>query len=326
MTRIYLADAAIRPAQQEAIRHQLPMGWTLDEIPDGAAAILTENAAVTPEMLVAAGTSLRLIFRLDTGNATVAPETAVPVVDLPNTALVGVAEHTVMLIMALSRHLLRVARRTSAQEWLPDRRVPILTDQTRYTYNWIGLEDFGTLYRKTVGIVGMGKIGRAVAARLRPFGMRLRYTQRHRLDPADEARFGVEWRDLDDMLRESDVVTLHHRFQEGPSGNDRQFGAREFALMKPTVIFVNTARGRMVDEDALVTALHSGQIAGAGLDVFRYEPLPADHPLLALALAGDKVILTAHIAGAPSDEAWQVIATELIERLHAALHDGKYER
>ena len=117
------------------------------------------------------------------------------------------------------------------------------------------------------------------------------------------------------MLAESDFVSLHHRFQEGPEGNDNHIGARELALMKPTAYLINTARGRLVDEDALVAALRSGQIAGAGLDVFRHEPLPADSPLFAL--AGDNVILTPHVAGAPLVAAWATIAQELIEHLQA---------
>jgi glyoxylate reductase len=309
---IYLADPQIREGQLEALRASIPSAWTLTDMPQGATAILTENVDVTPEMLTAAGDTLRLVALLSTGKASVAP-TSVPVVTYPNTAMSGVAELTVALILALSRQLFMVARRTKAQEWLPDRDTPVLTDQQRYTYNWIGLEDFGTLYRKRVGIVGAGQIGRAVAARLRPFGVRLLYTQRHRLAPDEESALGLQWRELDDLLRESDFVTLHHRFQEGPEGNDKQFGAREFALMKPTAYFINTARGRLVDEDALVEALRTRKIAGAGLDVFRYEPLPPEHPLLEL--AGDNVILTPHVAGAPVNEAWRIIAEELVERL-----------
>ena len=316
MVNIYVADPFIRQEQLEAIRSYLPSGWSLGERLEDATAILTKNVDVSDEMLAAAEASLRLIARLDTGDATVA-STGVPVVDLPNTALLGVAEHAVTLILALSRHLLQVARQTAHQQWVAGCDEPILTDQRRYTYNWIGLEDFGTFYHKTVGVVGMGYIGRAVAQRLRPFGVRLLYFKRHRLEQAEEARLGVEWRELDDLLRESDFVTLHHRFQEGPGGNDKQFGAPEFALMKPSAYLINTARGRLVDEEALVKALRSGSIAGAGLDVFRYEPLPSDHPLLTL--AGDSVILTPHVAGAPVTEAWQTIAEELIERIQAVL-------
>jgi phosphoglycerate dehydrogenase-like enzyme len=319
-TVIYLADPAIRAEQLEAIRNRLPAGWTLADAPAGAAAILTENMAVTPEMAAAAGPSLRLIARLQTGSAAIA-ETTVPVVELPNTALTGVAELTVLLILALSRHLVMVSRQTLAQAWLPDRSEPILTDQRRYTYNWIGLQDFGTLYGKSVGLVGLGLIGRATAERLAGFGVRLLYTQRHRLDAATEARYGVQWRSLDELLAESDFVSLHHRFQEGPEGNDNHIGARELALMKPTAYLINTARGRLVDEDALVAALQEGRIAGAGLDVFRYEPLPPDHPLFAL--AGDNVILTPHVAGAPIVEAWQTTARELIEHVqHAIAQDA----
>ncbi len=240
-----------------------------------------------------------------------------PVVDLPNTALVGVAEHTLLLMMALSRQLLAVTAATQAQQWLPERSTPILTDQRRYTYNWIGLQEFGVLYRKTLGIVGLGLIGRAVAQRARAFGMKVLYTQRTRLPAGDERALGVSWRTLDDLLAESDFVSLHHRFQEGPDGNDKHIGAGELARMKPTAYLINTARGRLVDEDALVAALQNGQIAGAGLDVFRYEPLPPDHPFFTL--AGPRLILTPHVAGAPMIAAWQTIADELIETLQATV-------
>ena len=309
---IFLADPDIRPEQLDAIRTHLPAGWRLDDTPQDAFAILTEQVDITAEMITAIGESLRLIVRLDTGRATVTT-TDIPVIDLPNTALIGVAEHTVMLIMALSRHLYGVTQQVARQQWAFGRDRPILTDQQKYTYNWIDLQDFGTLYGKTVGFVGLGYIGQATAARLRPFGVRMLYTKRHRFQPAEETAYGVQWRTLDDLLRESDFVSLQHRFQDGPDGNDNHIGAREFGLMKSTAYLINTARGRLVDEDALVAAIQSGQIAGAGLDVFRYEPLPNDHPLLSL--MGDKVILTPHIGGAPVAEAWQTIAKELVEQI-----------
>lgn len=314
---IYMADPAIRGEQIEAIRERLPEGWALTDTPAGAAAILSENVEVTQAMIDAAGEGLRLIALLDTGGATVTGETSAAVVSLPNTALTGVAEHTVFLIMALRRHFLWVNEQTRNQQWLPDRSEPILTDQRKYTYNWIGLADFGTLYRKTVGLIGLGLIGRAVAERLRGFGVRILYHQRTPLSPQEEARLGVAYRSLDDLLRESDVVSLHHRFQEGDGagngGNDKHIGSRELALMKPTAILINTARGRLVDEDALYAALRDGVIAGAALDVFRYEPLPPDHPFFTL--PPDKLIMTPHVAGAPVVEAWGTVAEELIERM-----------
>ncbi len=149
--KIYIADAGIRAEQVEAIRSQLPAGWSLVDAPGGAAAILTENEEVSPAMIAAAGSALRLVFRLDTGNAATPIDLTISVIDLPNTALIGVAEHTVMLIMALSRHLWAIIRQTNARGWLPERSQPMLTDQRRYTYNWIGLQDWGTLYGQRWG-------------------------------------------------------------------------------------------------------------------------------------------------------------------------------
>ena len=318
MVRICVVDDSVREGQLEVIKSHLPHDWMLVDSLENATAILTQNQDVSEDMLNAAGHSLRLIARVDVGDATV-PRTDVPVVDIPHTSLIGVAEHAVTFILVLSRHLFSVSRRTAQEKWVSGRDEPILTDQRRYTYNWIGLDDFGTLYGKTVGIVGLGYIGRAVAERMLPFGVRLLYYKRHRLDPDEEKRLGVEFRARDELLKESDFVTLHHRFEKGAGGNDRDFGAREFELMKPTAYLVNTARGRLVDEDALVDALTSGQIAGAGLDVFRYEPLPSGHPLLEMALQRDDVILTPHVAGAPGDEAQVVIATELIEHVQGVL-------
>jgi phosphoglycerate dehydrogenase-like enzyme len=316
MTGIYIADPHIRAEQVEAIRRSLPSGWRLLDAPNDAIAILTESVDVSGEMLARAGAGLRLIARLEPSNSAVAP-TAVPVVDLPTTGLTGVAEHVVTLMLALSRRLLWVARQTAAQQWAEGRDQPILTDQRRYTYNWIGLTESGCLYRKKVGIVGLGYIGREVAVRLQPFGAQLLYTDLNRLPSAEEARLAVRWHSLDALLCESDFITLHHRFVDGPGGNDRHFGAREFALMKSTAYFINTARGRLVDEDALAEALRTGRIAGAGIDVFRYEPFAPDNPLAAL--AGDNVILTAHTAGAAMPEAWQTTAQELIERIQELL-------
>jgi len=309
--KIYQADPKIHAEQIAALQRTLPESWALVDRPEEAIAILTENVDVNEAMLKQAPRA-RLVLRLDTGEANIAPST-LAVVNLSNTGLIGVAEHVVALILTLSRHLLWVARKAAAHEWVPGRDQPILTNQKKYTYNWIGLEKSDAIYAKKVGIVGLGHIGRAVASRLRPFGVRLLYTDLRRFDPRQEKELGVQWRELDDLLRESDFVTLHLRFVEGPDGNENMFGVRQFALMKPSAYFINTSRGRLVDEAALVEALRSHKIAGAGLDVFHYEPLPPDHPLLSL--AGDNVILTAHTAGTYNPEAWQTTAEEIVERV-----------
>jgi phosphoglycerate dehydrogenase-like enzyme len=115
--------------------------------------------------------------------------------------------------------------------------------------------------------------------------------------------------DLDTLLQQSDYVSLHHRFVEGAEGNDEQFGRHAFGLMKPTAFFVNTARGRMVDEEALCDAIEAGDIAGAALDVFRYEPLPRDHRFFSL--PPERMILTPHLAGVPMRDAADTVVRQI---------------
>ncbi len=117
---------------------------------------------------------------------------------------------------------------------------PILTDQRKYTYNWIGLDDFGMIFGKTVGLVGFGYIGKEVAKRLLPFGARIIYHDIVRADPKTEAEYGAEYRDLDSLLKESDFVSLHLKFS---GDNDKQFGRREFGLMKPNGVFHQHVQG-----------------------------------------------------------------------------------
>lgn len=140
----------------------------------------------------------------------------------------------------------------------------------------------------TIGVIGTGDIGRRVIQIAHGFGMRVLSTTAHP-SPDRAARLGIEFVDLSTLLAESDILTLHVPLT--PS-TERMIGERELALMKPGAILINTARGRVVDEGALVEALAAGRLAGAGLDVFEHEPLPAESPLRRL----DNVILTPHIA------------------------------
>lgn len=130
----------------------------------------------------------------------------------------------------------------------------------------------------TLGIVGAGRIGAAVARRATGFGMPILYHNR-RPAPELEAQTGARYRSLDDLLREADFVVVLLPLTESTRG---MFGAREFALMKPTAVFVNAARGPIVNEAALYQALQQGRPWAAGLDVFAVEPIGADHPLLTL--------------------------------------------
>jgi phosphoglycerate dehydrogenase-like enzyme len=146
---------------------------------------------------------------------------------------------------------------------------------------------------RTLGIVGLGKSGKELARLAAPFSMRILACSRH-CPPDEAARLGLTLVPLARLLAESDFVSLHARID---ASNRRMIGEREFSLMKPTAFFINIARGALVDQAALVRALETRRIAGAGLDVFEVEPLPADDPLTRL----DNVILTPHWSCSTTD-------------------------
>lgn len=175
------------------------------------------------------------------------------------------------------------------------RKIP-RCDQFVRAGNWkaIGspLHLFGTsVWGTTLGIIGLGRIGKAMAERARGFKMKVFYTDNQRLTPSEEHNLGIEYSLLDDLLRESDFVSLHT-----PLTPDTRhlINTDRLKLMKPSAILINTARGPVVDEEALITALKEGWIAGAGLDVYEKEPIDPRNQLLAL----DNVVLLPHMGSA----------------------------
>ena len=171
---------------------------------------------------------------------------------------------------------------------------------------------------KVVGMVGLGEIGQEIAKRLRAFEMDIVYTKRTRLPEERERELGVAWEpELDGLLRTADFVVVMTTYN---ATTHEMFGPREFDLMKPTAFFVNTARGRIVDEPALIEALREKKIAGAGLDVYRQEP-PVGEPMPSEELFGfPSVILTPHI-GSATIEARETMSLAVVENLRAMI-DG----
>jgi len=167
----------------------------------------------------------------------------------------------------------------------------------------------GGVSGRTLGVLGMGGVGRAAARRARAFSMRVLYHDPRRLAPAEESELGVRWVPFEEIFRESDFVSVHVGLTQKTR---RLVGAREFALMKRSACLVNTARGPIVDERALIAALAEGRIAGAGLDVYDEEPLPADHPLRSL----DNVVLSPHLGYVTTDN-FRGFFTAIVENIIA---------
>ena len=162
----------------------------------------------------------------------------------------------------------------------------------------------------TLGIVGLGRIGKQVAKRARAFDMRVLYYNRHR-DLAAESEFSAEYRSLDDLLGESDFVTLNCPLT---SETTNLISTAQFATMKRSAILINMARGGVVDTDALYEALSTGRIFGAGIDVTQPEPLPRNHPLLRL----QNLVITPHL-GSASDRTRRRMIEMSIDNLRAGL-------
>ncbi len=237
--------------------------------------------------------SLRLVQRIGYfrggGDLKAAEERGVAVATWPHGVLNRVAMHTMMFMTALSRQLLP-GHELTIEGVNESGMEPAFADQRPLAMNWPKVANVDTPANKTLGIVGFGEAGACLAHLVAPLDMEVLYYKRTRLSPEQEAFYGVEYAELDHLLRESDFVTT---FVPYTKENEETFGAREFGLMKPTAYFLNTGRANTTDEAALIDALRNKRIAGAGLDVFSYEPLPPDNPLPTL----KNVVLTPHNAG-----------------------------
>lgn len=219
-----------------------------------------------------------------------AQEIGVPVAIMPLPHLSAVSEHAFMFMLALSHKLFRGHQETMEGKYLDFGLTPIETSEVQVAGNWTKIPGITALYGKDLGIVGMGEIGRFMARQGQGFRMRVSYFKRHRLPEAEEQELGIEFKEFDNLLRESDFVVpaIPHTPE-----TERMFCKREFSLMKTSAFFVNCSRGGIVDQGALYEALKNKVIAGAGLDVYEKEPVPYEDPLLHL----ENVVLTPHTAG-----------------------------
>ena len=222
---------------------------------------------------------LKLVQLLSAGYDRVDVESArkakVPVANNGGANAIAVAEHTVLLMLAVLKQLVRFHQDVVAGKWRP----PASSESPVYE-----------LSARTVGIIGLGNIGKKVARRAAAFDARVQYHDILRLTEAEEDALGVRFVLLNELLRTSDIVTLHVPLDQS---THNLIGEKELALMKPTAILINTCRGPVVEEKALYKALRDEKIMGAGLDVMREEPPQPDHELFTLKNA----IFSPHSAG-----------------------------
>ncbi len=260
-----------------------------------ARAVLIRSATKMDAEAIAAAPALTVIARagvgLDNVDIKAATTAGVMVVNAPTSNIISAAELTIGHILALARHIPAAHGALALGQW----------KRSKYT----GVE----LFEKTVGIIGLGRIGALITARMQAFGVNIvAYDPYVTVTRAQQ--LGVTLLSLDELLAQSDFITIHMPKTPETTG---MISTDELAKMKPTAFIVNVARGGLIDEDALYTALKSGRIAGAGLDVFVNEP-PTDSPLLGL----ENIIVTPHL-GASTDEAQEKAGVSVAKSVRLAL-------
>jgi len=262
-----------------------------------ASAVLTRGRGRIPREALMAGRALKCVARCGAGTDNIdvaaATELGLPVLFSPEGTTFAVAEHAMMLMLAVSRRLTFLDREVKKSNWEIRSRIGIGRD----------------LYSKTLGILGLGRIGRRIAELGQAFGMKVVYWSARSRDDR------YTYLELEDLFRSSDVLSISLSLSQETRG---LVTAHLLALMKPTAIFINTARGEIVDEDALTEALVDGRIAGAGLDVMANEPPRENHPLFGL----DNVVFTPHIATI-TDVAYHRMCVEVAAQVACVLRGEK---
>ncbi|MGH7673423.1 MAG: phosphoglycerate dehydrogenase [Gemmatimonadales bacterium] len=271
----------------------------LDRALAGAHALIVRSETRVTADLLARAPHLRVVARAGTGVDTIdvhaATRRGIAVMNAPGANTVSAGEHALGLLLALVRRIPDAAAAMRRGDW----------DRKRFE----GME----LRGKTMGVVGLGRIGGHVAQLARAFGMNVVAHDPYLL-PERAVELQVRLLPLEDLLRSADVVTLHVALTDQTL---HLINAERLRLMKPTAVLINTARGELVDEAALAEAVREARIAGAAIDVFAVEPLPADSPLRGL----DRVILTPHLA-ASTAEAQERVAVEICAAVREALVAG----
>lgn len=283
---IYPADVRLVDSQAELLANA-----------SGASVIVVEELTVGEKEIAAAGDRLKFVqkYGFTTRNIDSAACNAagVKVLTIRRRANISTAEQGLTLMLALARQLTQNANLISVEQLKKAGYQPTTYDRSHTPNgNWARIPNMVTLYRKQLGIVGLGEIGRELARRALALGMRIVYTQRTRL-PADvEQQYQATYRSLDELLGASDFVSLHLPRSPATIGF---IGRRELSVIKPGAFLINVSQPNLVEREALRHALGSGRLGGYGLDTFYEEPGDAKDPLIQF----PNVIITPHLGGSP---------------------------
>jgi D-3-phosphoglycerate dehydrogenase len=276
----------------------LPPGELLEAIAEADGLIIRSGTKVTGDV-IAAGERLKVIGRagigVDNVDVSAATSRGIVVVNTPEGNNITTGEHAIALLVALARHIPQASASMKAGKW----------EKSKFS----GIE----LYNRTLGVLGLGNIGRIVALRGRGLGMKVIAYDPH-ISPDAAAKLDVELVDFDELLSRADAISVHVPKTKDTTG---LLGAAAFDKVRHGVLIINAARGGIVDEDALLVALDDGRVGGAALDVFVEEPPPSDHPLL----LHEKVICTPHL-GASTEQAQINVSIAVAEQVRDfLLHD-----
>lgn len=273
-------------------------------IGDYTALIVRSETRVTSDILAAAS-QMKIVGRAGVGVDNIDTDAAtrhgIMVVNSPTGNIVAAAEHTIAMLMAMARQIPAANASIKAGKW----------EKSRF----VGVE----VRHKILGIIGLGKVGTEVARRAQGLEMQVLAFDPY-VSPEQARKLDVTMMSMEDVLQQSDFVTLHTSLTSGPNGTRGLIGAHELHLLKPGARLINCARGGLIDEEALLDALNENRLAGATLDVFSQEPV-RDNAILKQLLAHERVFATPHL-GASTEEAQVGVATDVAEQIVSVLRGG----
>jgi len=263
----------------------------------GAEAVAVEGLAIGAREIAAASSALKIVQKYGTVTSRIdlaaCERAGVRVLTLRRRANIATAEHGLALMLALARKIHETAGLLTVEQLRAAGYSPTRYDRAHTpNANWARITGVRTLFGRQLGIIGLGEIGRELALRAAALGMRIVYTQRHRVPSHEEERYQAMYCALDELLAESDCVSLH---LPGDPATRGIIGRRELGIIKPGALLINVSQPQLVEREALLEALASGRLGGFGLDPPYDEPGKADDPLLRFR----NVIVTPHLGAAP---------------------------